>query len=201
MIEMAQGGGNGYLPNQKRVPKSRKVDHARDINGIHAPGEVQPSVNLTQTAHVATESRSRLAKELSIELAGVAERGEHGTVVHVLNGNLPAVTKHPASAVVVVVGVQGTEQTKEEHLAVVAAAEIGILVDLGANGCGATGDDKDAAVYVGLRADLEVVTLKVEAADKIGEAGPQAAGGVAQNFLVGADHADLGVVEGGDEGV
>lgn len=72
-------------------------------------------------------------------------------------------------------------------------------MDLGANGSRATGDDEDAAVEVGLRADLEVVALEVEAGDEVGEGAPQAAGGVAQDLLVGADEADLGVVKGREE--
>lgn len=156
-------------------------------------------MNLAQTRHVTTERRTRLAKELSVELVRVAQRREHSALIGVLHSDLPSIAEHPARAVVVIVGVQGAQQTEQEHLVVVALAEVCILVDLGANGSRATGDDEDAAVEVGLRADLEVVALEVEAGDEVGEGAPQAAGGVAQDLLVGADEADLGVVKGREE--
>lgn len=96
-------------------------------------------MDLAQTRHVATKSRARLAKELSIELVRVAQRREDGTLVRVLHGNLPPVAQHPARAVVVVVGVQRAQQSKQKGFVVVPLAEIRVLVDLGADGRRASG--------------------------------------------------------------
>lgn len=190
----------GNVPHKKRIPHSREIDHLRNVNGVHGPRKVSPRVSLPQTRHVAPKRRPRLAEELLVELARVAQRREQRALGGVLlHAHPPAVAEHPPRDVVVVVRVQRAEPTTEEHLAAVAPAEVGVLVDLGAEGGRAARDDEDAAVEVGLRAELEVVALEVEAGDEVGEGGPEAAGGVAQDFLVGAHEADLGVVEGGED--
>lgn len=189
------------IPHKKRIPDSRKVDHLRDVHRVHAPGKMPPGVPLPQTRHVAAKSRPRLAEELPVEPARVAQRREHGALARGLHAHPPAAAQHPPRDEVVVVRVQRAEQAEEEALVGVAAAEVRVVEDLGADGGRAARDDEDAAVEVGLRADLEVVALEVEAGDEVGEGAPQAARGVAQDFLVGAREADLGIVEGREEGL
>lgn len=153
-----------------------------------------------ETRTITTEGRPRLTKHLTVELARVSQRRYDLALLRLLNANLPAVSQSPACAVIVIVGIQRAEQAKEEALVHVATAEVGVLQNLGARCGGTTGYDKDRAVEVRFGSDLEVVALEVQAGDEVGEGGPETAAGVTDDFLVGADQADLGIVKGGEEG-
>lgn len=105
----------------------------------------------------------------------------------------------PSRTVIVVVRVQGPEETQEKHLILEAATKVVILKDLGTDCRGAPRDNEDAAINIRLRSNLEVVAGEVKAGNEVGKRFPQAATRVTNDFLVRPNKADLGIVKGGNE--
>lgn len=168
-----------------------------DQQGVHGPRLTcvdRPVCD--QRAHVASESGTSPSKALLQKfriLADVAE--DHGLVGH-LELDFPALSDEGAGQVVIVIGVEGTEETEEEVLVQVSGQEVWVLEDLSAVETGAARDDGDAAVEgVGGRV-LEVVALEVQGAQDVEEALPHASARVADDALLRAHATDAGVLEG-----
>lgn len=196
-VEVEAGATEGA--DKEWIPDGGETDQLGDVDGIHAPGVVAPGVQAAEARRAATPGRPGLAADLSVEGGGVSERREDLGVRGVLDLDLPLVTQHPAGDAVILVHVHGAPETKEVVLVEVLGAEGLAAQDRGADGVGASGDHEDAAVEVGLRADLEVVPDQVDAGQEVGVGLPEAAALGPDHSLVGTDKADSGVLEGRDE--
>lgn len=150
MVSRVVEVGAGQRPDEEGVPDESEVEEARDVDGVDAPGEVAPGVPVSEAREVAAPGRPGLSEDLPVELARVAEGGDDAAFGNVLDADLPAVAKDPSGDVVVVVWVERSEKTEEESLILETSAEVLVLEDFSANGRGATGNDEDTAVNVGL---------------------------------------------------
>lgn len=136
--------------DKEGIPDDGEADQLGDVDGIHAPGVVAPGVQAAEARRATAPGRPGLAADLSVEGGGVSERREDLCVRGVLDFDLPLVAQHPARDAVVLVHVHGAPEAEEVVLVEVLGAEGFAAEDRGAHGVGASRDDEDAAVEVGL---------------------------------------------------
>lgn len=195
--EVQAGAREG--PDEEGIPDRGEADELGDVDGVDAPRVAAPGVRRPQARRAAAPGRPGLAADLGVEGGRVAQGREDLRLGRALEADLPLVAQHPARDVVVVVAVDGPAQAKEVVLAEVARAEGVAVEDQRAEGVGAARHAEHAAVDVGLGADLEVVAAEVDAGEEVGVRLPEAAALGPDDFLVGADEAHGGVLEGCDE--
>lgn len=183
---------------QGDVVEEGKVCKRRKVDGVDAPRLRPPDMSVSEAGGVGAPGGSHPAPESTDKLGAAAERRGDERLGAVLDADLPAVGDAPAREEVVVVDAERADEAEEAVVVGVFFGKIRVHNHLGTHKRGPARDDKDTAVHGVGRADLEVVTLQVEALDHVEDAVCQRAVAVLpDDALVGADQADAVVVEGG----
>jgi hypothetical protein len=146
--EVEAGAPEGV--HEQGVPDGSEAHKLGDVDGVDAPGVSAPGVQAAQARRAATPGCPCLAADLLVEGGRVAQRREDLRLGGVLDVDLPPAAHYPAGDAVIVVRVEGAPGAKKIVLVEEAAAEAIAAQDGGADGPGAAGDHKDAAVEVGL---------------------------------------------------
>ena len=192
---------------QRDVGEQREVREARQVYRVHAPRlldvysiQEASAEGVSEEARGVGSPRRPHPPETLAEIPRVGtDSGLNHRVVRVLEFHSPALADHPAGNEVVIVRVEGPKATKEEPLVLEFSLEGPVGKNLSAVGGGAPRDDEDPAVDVVCCRDFEVVPLQVQAADEVPEALEVESGRLADNTLVSAHDADVGVLERGED--
>ena len=182
------------------VVEEREIDERGEVDGIDAPGLAVPNGAISkETAGIAAPGGAHPAETLREERRVGTKGGLNQGVGTVLDLDFVPVRDVPAGYIVVVIGVEGAELVEKEALVGESGEEGKALDDFGAVGGGSSGDDKDPPIYRIRRADLKIMALQIDGPEHVPEGAEIEAGVRATNALVGADDADSGVLERGED--
>lgn len=199
-------GRLGEEVNQGGIGEERKVGEAGQVDGVDAVRLSGPdSAFGEEAAGVGSPSRASptaaLTEKLGVDRLADTDSGLDFCVLGILNPEFPTVGNHVAGDIVVIVGVERSEKTEEEHLVEVAGLELLVFENASANANCATGNDKDTAVNGVSGADLKVVTVEVQATEHVPEAAPDRKTFQSADPLIGTNNTNLVVFERGKQGL
>ena len=113
-----------------------------------------------------------------------------------LEFDLPTVAHQPASDEVIIVGIERTKLTKEEHLVGEAIHERRILDDAGSDDRCAARNNEDSTINGVRSCQLEVVSFEVDTTKEVEEGTEAEPSWLASHLLAGAHTTDLSILEG-----